>query len=114
MDVLVVVELGVELAAELGADVAAGHPVPRGHRHRQRNQHQRQNRVTLTRGKRLLSIHTFHIFHGQVMLTGLYLNNGLVDSQQLLRLGVVARVVEVKELPPVIKQFVSITNNVLL
>ena len=42
------------------------------------------------------------------MLTGLYLDNGLVDSQQLLRLGVVARVVEVQELPPVIKQFVSI------
>ena len=43
-----------------------------------------------------------------VDLTGLYLDNGLVDSQQLLRLGVVARVVEVQELPPVIKQFVSI------
>ena len=41
------------------------------------------------------------------MLTGLYLDNGLVDSQQLLRLGVVARVVEVEELPPVVKQFVS-------
>ena len=41
------------------------------------------------------------------MLTGLYLDNGLVDSQKLLRLGVVARVVEVEELSPVTKQFVS-------
>ena len=39
------------------------------------------------------------------MLTGLYLDNGLVDSQKLLRLGVVARVVEVQELPPVVNFF---------
>ena len=44
------------------------------------------------------------------MLTGLYLDNGLVDSQQLLRLGVVARVVEVQELPPVTKQFACINK----
>ena len=48
------------------------------------------------------------------MLTGLYLDNGLVDSQKLLRLGVVARVVEVQELPPVIKQFVSIKCFVMM
>ena len=56
MDVLVVVELGVELPAELGADVAAGHPVPGRHRHRQGHQHQRQHCVALATGKRILSM----------------------------------------------------------
>ena len=54
MDVLVVVELGVELPAELGADVAAGHPVPGRHRHRQGHQHQRQHSVALATGKRIM------------------------------------------------------------